>query len=130
MYLIDSSVWVALFLDFDTQHEKAAEFFTNLEAEKKIYLPYCVISEVATILAYKHSKEQADKFLEYIRGNSDIVIFENQTKAEIEFFQKTREKISFTDASLVYLAKSFALTLITFDEQMAKLLKKELGRAG
>jgi predicted nucleic acid-binding protein len=125
MYLIDSSVWVALFLDFDTQHEKAAEFFANLETEKKIYLPYGVISEVSTVLVYKHSKEQADKFLEYVRGNSDIVIFENQTVAEMEFFQKTREKVSFTDTTLIYLAKAFALTLITFDDQMVKLFKKD-----
>lgn len=124
MYLIDSSVWVALFLDFDTQHEKAALFFGNLDTAKKIYLPYCVISEVATILAYKHSKEQADKFLEYIQQNCDIVIFENQTAAEIEFFRKTREKISFTDAALIHIAQSLALTLITFDKQMMRLLKK------
>ncbi len=124
MYLIDSSVWVALFLDFDTQHEKAAQFFANFDSAKKIYLPYCIISEVATILAYKHSKEQADKFLEYIQENSDIVIFENQTIAEMGFFQRTRERISFTDAALIYIAQAFALTLITFDRQMARLIKK------
>ena len=60
-YLLDSSVWVALFLDFDTQHKKAEQLFEKLSGT--IYVPYCVASEVITVLTYKHSKEQADNFI-------------------------------------------------------------------
>lgn len=42
MYIIDSSVWVSLFLDFDTNHNKAIEIFENI-FKSKIVLHYCVI---------------------------------------------------------------------------------------
>ena len=62
--VLDSSVWVALFLDADTNHEKAAEIFDSIP--RRVYVPYVVLSEVATTLAYKHSKRQADKFLQFV----------------------------------------------------------------
>lgn len=116
MYLIDSSVWVALFLDFDASHQKAVEIFSQLDGT--IYVPYCVVAETATVLAYKHSKRQADNFLEYLTNNQNIILFENQIFPEIEFFKKVESRISFTDTSLIYLAQKMNLSLITFDRQI------------
>jgi len=82
MYLIDSSVWVALFLDCDLLHENAVEVFSKING--KIYIPYCVVVEAATVLTYKHSKDQANNFLKYIENNNDIVLFENQIFSEIK----------------------------------------------
>ncbi|NIA10007.1 MAG: PIN domain-containing protein [Nitrospiraceae bacterium] len=124
MYLIDSSVWVALFLEFDSNHKKAEEIIPKLEG--KIYLPYNVIVEVTSVLTYKHSKKQADNFLDYIEDNKDIVLFENELKPEIEFFKKIDKKISFVDISLIFLSKKLDLNLITFDSQMISLAKKFL----
>ena len=124
MYIIDSSVWVALFLEFDSNHKKAEEIISKLEG--KIYLPYNVVVEVTTVLAYKHSKEQADNFLDYIEDNEDIVLFENESKSEIEFYKKVNRKVSFVDVSLVFLSKKLDLDLITFDSQMISLAKKFL----
>jgi len=122
MYLIDSSVWVALFLEFDSNHKKAEEIISKIS--NKIYLPYNVIVEVTTVLAYKHSKKQADNFLEYIEYNKDIILFENELKSEIDFYKKVNRKVSFVDVSLVFLAKKLNLNLITFDSQMISLAKK------
>ena len=122
MYLIDSSVWVALFLEFDSNHQKAEEIISKLEG--KIYLPYNVIAEVTSVLTYKHSKKQADNFLDYIEDNEDIILFENELKPEIEFFRKINKKLSFVDISLVFLSKKLDLDLITFDSQMISLAKK------
>jgi len=121
MYLIDSSVWVALFLEFDSNHKKAEEIISKLEG--KIYLPYNVIVEVASVLTYKHSKKQANNFLDYIEDNKDIVLLENELKSEIEFFKKIDKKVSFVDISLVFLSKKLDLDLITFDSQMISLIK-------
>ncbi len=96
--IVDSSVWVALFLDFDTQHQKAKKCIMQLEG--KILVPYAVISEVVTILTYKHSSEQALGFLSYIQNNTDIELMDNQLDEEILFFQKTQKNISFTDHAL------------------------------
>ncbi|MCK5320607.1 type II toxin-antitoxin system VapC family toxin [Candidatus Parcubacteria bacterium] len=123
MHIIDSSVWVALFLDFDVNYEKAIEIFSQIN--DKIYLPYCVISEVATVLTYKHSKEQADGFLEFISDNEDVILIDNEMKNEIDFYKKINKRVSFTDASLVFLAEKFGLLLITFDKQMIGLIKKK-----
>jgi len=124
MYLIDSSVWVALFLEFDSNHKKAEEIISKIEG--KIYLPYNVIVEVTSVLAYKHSKKQADNFLDYIEDNEDIILFENELKPEMEFYRKIDKKLSFVDISLVYLSKKLDLDLITFDSQMISLVKKIL----
>ena len=122
MYLIDSSVWVALFLDFDVSHKKAIEIFSAVD--DKIYLPYCIILEVATVLAYKHSKKQANEFLEYITDNEDIILINNEIKSEVDFYKKINKKISFTDASIILLAEKFDLLLLTFDKQIISIIKK------
>ena len=120
--LVDSSVWVALFLDADTQHAKAARIFPAVAPP--IYAPYCVIAEVATILAYKHSKEQADRFLKYVGGNRDIVLLDDVLQDEMIFFQTLTQKISFTDAALVFLSKKLNARLVTFDQQLGRIAKK------
>ena len=122
MYLLDSSVWVSLFLDCDLLHERAVEVFSQINS--KIYIPYCVVVEVATVLTYKHSKNQANNFLEYVENNNDIVLFENQIFSEIDFFKKIDSKISFTDASLIFLANKMNLRFITFDKQIIQILKR------
>lgn len=122
MYLIDSSVWVALFLDFDSQHQKAADIFSKID--DKIYLPYGVIAEVTTVLTYKHSKDQANNFLEFITDNNDIILVENQTLPEMDFFKKLKSNISFTDASLIFMAGKLNLALITFDKEVVKAAGK------
>ena len=119
--LVDSSVWTALFLNFDTQHAKAARLFPALKGV--IYVPYCVIAEVTTILTYKHSKKQADLFLKYLGGNHDIILFDNVLQEEIFFFQTIRHDISFTDAALVFLSGKLKARLITFDRQLARIAK-------
>ena len=122
-YLIDSSVWVSLFLNFDSQHNKAEKLITEING--KIYVPYCVAMEVTTILTYKHSKEQANNFLSYIEDNNDIILLDNQIYPEIQFFKTVENKISFADISLIFTAKKMNLTLLTFDKQIIKILNKK-----
>ena len=121
--IIDSSVWVALFLSFDTQHKKAKKLIN--EVKGSIIMPYYVLNEVVTVLTYKHSKEQGDNFLLYIEGNKDITLSEQAIAKEISFYKKLTAKISFTDATLIMLSHSIKnSTLITFDTQMNRLSKK------
>lgn len=111
-------------MEFDSNHKKAEEIISKLEG--KIYLPYNVIVEVASVLTYKHSKKQANNFLDYIEDNKDIILLENELKSEIEFFKKIDKKVSFVDISLIFLSKRLDLNLITFDSQMISLAKKFL----
>lgn len=120
--LIDSSVWVALFLDFDTQHTKAEYLFSRIKG--RIYLPYCVLNEAATVLAYKHSKEQADQFLNFVEENRDITLMEDSYAEEISFYKSLNAKISFSDAALLLLARKLKANLITFDKQLERLARR------
>ena len=120
-HLVDSSVWIALFLDFDTQHKKAALFFDNLSGN--IHIPYCVVNETATVLAYKHSKQQAGNFLTYIENNNAITLISDNIGEEIEYYKSLTHKISFTDAALLLLSKKLGTELVTFDKQLARVAK-------
>ena len=120
--LVDSSVWVALFLDFDTQHTKAEKLWTQLQ--ERVYLPHCVINEVVTVLAYKHSKEQADQFIEFVVNAQNIEFLEDSLGEEISWYKEIKARISFTDAALLLLAQKLKLQLVTFDVQLKNLAKK------
>ena len=120
--LLDSSVWVALFLDFDTQHKKAEQLFSKLKG--KIYLPYCVLNEVATVLAYKHSKKQADRFLDFLDKNPSINLLQDNTPEETMFYRTLQARLSFTDAALLLFSKTTKAELLTFDKQLQRLVKR------
>lgn len=121
-HLVDSSVWVALFLDFDTQHRKAEQTIQKLSGT--IYLPYCVIAEVVTILAYKHSKRLADNFIAYAKDNRDLEIINNDALDEMGFYQTIPHKLSFVDTALIFLSGKLDATLVTFDKQLERTAKK------
>lgn len=121
-HLLDSSVWVALFLDFDTQHKKAERIFEGVRGT--IYAPYCVVNETVTVLAYKHSKEQADNFIAFIENNRDILPFDDGLRDELLFYKSIKARISFTDAALLFLSKKLEAKLVTFDKQLENLSKK------
>lgn len=121
-HLVDSSIWVALFLDFDTQHLKAEQTVRKLSGT--IYVPYCVIAEVAAILAYKHSKRLADNFILYVRDNRDLEVINDDALDEMDFYQTIPRKISFVDAALIFLSGKLDATLVTFDKQLGRITKK------
>lgn len=122
-HLVDSSVWVALFIDSDANHTKAAALLKSLKG--KILVPYCVINETATVLAYKHSKHQADTFLGFLQESSNVILFADQIEDEVDYYQSHATRISFTDSALVYLAKHLSADLVTFDKQQATFSKKK-----
>lgn len=122
MYIIDSSVWEAIFLDFDINHNQSIQIFEEI-INSKIILPYCVINEVSSVLTYKWNKEIANSFLKFIKNNEDIFIENNNIFDEIDFFIWIDKKESFTDLSVIKIAFDYWLELITFDKQMINIFK-------
>ncbi|MBI2113419.1 MAG: type II toxin-antitoxin system VapC family toxin [Candidatus Wildermuthbacteria bacterium] len=120
--LVDSSLWVALFLDFDTQHEKAKKLFSKING--KMHVPYCVVNEVVTVLAYKHSKEQANQFISFIEENQDVKFLDDNLQEEMAFYTSLSSRISFTDAALLLLSKKAKAKIITFDKQLVRLARR------
>ena len=122
-HVVDSSVWVALFLDFDTQHKKAEHTLQKLSGT--IYVPYCVIAEVVTILAHKHSKQLANNFIAYIHNNKDFKIINNDALDEMDFYAAIPHKVSFVDSALIFLSRKLDAKLITFDKQLERIAGKD-----
>ena len=121
-YVLDSSVWVALFLDKDVHHEKAAAFFDTDFIS--VYVPYIVIAEVTTVLTYKHSKKQADKFLDFIQGDERFRIGMVSAQEDIRVFKKSKHDISFADTAILGYAQRLELPLFTFDAKMRNAFEK------
>jgi len=122
VHLVDSSVLIAFFATADESHIRAVTLLTNLSGIALI--PYCVVSETATVLTYKHSRKQAETFLHSIINSPHVRILQDDTLAEVRQFMHMRSKISFTDAALLLLAKEHNATLHTFDKQLARLARK------
>lgn len=120
--LVDSSVWVALFLDFDTLHNKAISLIE--QQRETLYVPYCVLNESASVLTYKHSKEQANQFLSYLTGTDAIMCIDDEIDEEIEWFLRYSQRLSFTDISLLYFSKRLRAPILTFDVQLLKESRK------
>ena len=122
-HVLDSSVWIALFVDNDPHHAQARRFFRELSGA--VYVPYVVVSEVATVITYKHSKVQAEQFFKFLEDNPGIIHLEAETTADVEHFRSIQSKISFADATLLRIARELGVELVTFDKQLARLARKQ-----
>ena len=121
--LVDSSVWVALYLDDDSQHVKAQRLIATLHAP--FYVPYGVLEETASVLTYKGSKAHADRFVEFVELSSDIVYLDPDWRVDAAAFRSIGSRISFTDAVLLELSRTLSDTkLVTFDQQLLRLYRR------
>lgn len=122
--ILDSSVWVALFSQYDSQHTKAWKILKGVRS--RIVIPEYIILEVVTVLAQRASKKCADMFLERMCDNSDIDILHVEENHFYSFCEAYRQlpdgKLSFIDCALACLAKEYEI--ITFDTHLKKSLSK------
>lgn len=123
-YILDSSVWIALFYKNDTLHLDAVGFFELIDTTRQIIVPQCVIFEVCNVLSYRHSPEKAGDFLDFIENNNGIVIVPDHLSVSLRVFRSLKVKISLTDIHLIQTAKNHGYDLVTFDHQMKKLYEK------
>lgn len=121
--IFDSCVWIGYLRQTDALHERAEAEFDKVK--ETIIVPYSVAAEVANILVGRISKQEADNFLIHIVNNQDIELVEDDYVKGIVFFGSFDEKMSFTDYSLISLARDKGYKLITFDEKMKRFLKDD-----
>lgn len=122
MMILDSNVWIALYLEEDSQHKKALKLAPSF---RHVAIPEYVILETCTILLVKAGENASEKFLDYVFDNREVtVLFSTR-----EFFQETirvfrgenGKKLSAIDASLLYLSGEHEV--ITFDKDLEKAIK-------
>lgn len=124
MIIFDSNVWIAFFNKEDSQNKKALKIV--IREKDNIAITEYIILEVASVVAIKAGKNLADKFLEFILNNNNIKVLLSSNDFfynTVENFIKTEsKKLSFVDISLLYLSNTYKI--ITFDKDLAKLIKK------
>lgn len=121
MYILDTSVYVSALLKDDTMHDQWIDNLSSIS--DKIIINHLILSEVSTVLTYKHSKQLAVKFVEFIENDSRFVFVDDIVNDLIDFWKIIDNKISYVDASVIYSAIKYDLKLITFDKQMLWLYK-------
>lgn len=116
-YIVDSSVFVAFYRDVDAQHNQALRIMSELSALTLIVHPY-VIQETATVLSYKCGLKVAKQFCLDIASAGNVIIPAVDARYDINHFVEAGEKMSFTDITLIELARAFGARVVTFDRQM------------
>lgn len=122
MHLVDSSVIVAFFRTSEENHNEAAKLLSSLEA---FSVNDYILSEVATVLRIKESLPILRKAVDLLRSTEGISLLrltDKELHQAIDFFLSSKKKLSFVDASLVVLAKSRGLKLLTFDKDLIQSL--------
>jgi predicted nucleic acid-binding protein len=121
MVIFDSSIWVGLIKQTDSQHIKANKLIENFSPP--FVVPEYIALETSSVLQNSKLKTEANLFLESLK-NSEMYIFLPSSKG---LFQKTQEifieqekKLSFVDCSLVALSEEY--DIVTFDEGLEKFL--------
>jgi len=122
--VVDSSVFVALYCESDTQHAQAVLAMNDLKGAAIVVHPY-VVQETATVLAYRFGAKLAKIFVADIKNAPNVHIPAVDLKRDIDHFTLQRKKMSFTDSALIGLAQSMNAILLTFDRQMLSSLKSK-----
>jgi len=123
MILADSNVWFAYFDRSDDFHEQAVDVIEGAKA-LGLVLPYSVLTEVATLLAYKRGKNIADEFLMTILNTQEISVIDNEPDVEVFYFLNFETKMSLVDYSCAYLSNQYSHKLVTFDRQLKQFAKR------
>ncbi|MBI4359999.1 MAG: type II toxin-antitoxin system VapC family toxin [Candidatus Jacksonbacteria bacterium] len=122
MTILDSNIWIAFFYDPDTLHAKARKLVKAISAP--IILPEYVCGEVCTVLSQRGGKQLADRFVDTVENNEDVIIlpFEHEDFWNtLALFRKQSQKtLSFVDISLLYLSDLYSVE--TFDTQLGKAI--------
>lgn len=123
--VFDSSFLVALLYENDSLHLTAKK--SGYEIDNVKMLPDFIISETATVLRNKVSKEFSDNFVKIFTNTQDVEIRFFNTEFQMfcdEFTNPKNKNLSFIDASLLALHKTGKYRVVTFDKNLQKLLKK------
>lgn len=122
--IVDSSFLVALYITDDSQHEMAEKIAKQMmDVEKTIIMHPYVIQEVATILTYRMGMILTKRFLDDLFASASVRIPQVNAPQEADFFKRVNKRMSFTDITLVHLAKQMGVPILSFDRQILSLLK-------
>lgn len=130
---VDTSGWVALFVENDADHKKAVSIFEQLKEEKTlIYTSDYVIDETITTISVRGSHKQS-----VVAGsalfNSEIIkniyVAPEYLESAWKLYQKYKDKeFSFTDVTSMTISKELNIKkAFSFDTDFQKMGFEVLG---
>jgi len=122
--IIDSSVWLALLIEGDSQKEKGLLAIKGKKYSRTL-IPECVYAEVLNVTRIKGGKGSKMTFLQCLDHFHIKITLTNQKIFNLanRLFQ-TFAKLSFADATILAFALDKNLELITFDNYLFKAWNK------
>lgn len=123
MIFIDTCVWLAFFRERDEFHSLAKELILEYQ-QQNIWINVLIIEEIVTLLTYKEWKKCWDMFIDFLDENSNIHIYDFNINELLSYYKIFNNKISLADISLVYLAKNYWWSILTFDKELNKIAKR------
>jgi len=123
---VDTSAFVSLWDDLDSNHIKAIKLQVKLEKLKvNVFTSSDVIGETLTVISRKIGKKESTQFYENFKKSKvdEIFISESIHQETIKFFVRIKSKnISFIDCSSVIAMKRNKISVIfSFDQDFKKL---------
>lgn len=128
MILLDTSFIISFFNENDVFHEKAVKSLREYEKQNKRFaVSNYIINEALTVILRKRSLKSAKDLLDFLLNYKRLEIFHVDDKGFfkiIELFKNQKNGLSFTDCSLIWMAKDYGFTVATFDKQLLNILKE------
>lgn len=126
--IIDTSVWVSLFNEEDSNYKKALRYKSVCFGEQT--MPDLIFYETLTILKNKiKDVKLLNKFSEFTYNNLDVTIrlfYENNIDVLKLFLNEKKDGLSYVDTLLLFLSKEYHI--LTFDEDLKKRIKQSGGK--
>lgn len=120
MIIIDTSVWVSLFVLSDSNHDKAKNLFLSIRHNEVLVFDY-IYAESLNVLRSKFNEDNCNIFINFINELEDSIRFSDPaiTRLATEYFFEFK-KLSFTDCLILASAKLNDYEIATFDTDLQK----------
>lgn len=127
--LFDTNFIVAYILKSDETHERAILLEDNENIfDNERFITNHIVDEIVTIIGQKSNPERALKTYRFLKDNFTIINeydcfdFNDRVMAKYNKLNDgKRQKLGFTDASIIEIAKLFKLDgIVTFDNEFQK----------
>lgn len=129
LILVDANIWVAALDKDDTTHQQAHSFLNKIAKDKTLILSALVVQEVMTVYMRKGYFDLAQSFYQFAKTHKAVRIIGADQQwldatAELLSEVKTRRALSYTDYSLIAMAREFGAELATFDKKLLTAYKQ------
>ena len=114
MFLIDSNIWLEIFLNQEKANE--AKAFINSVSNDKIFITEFTLYSICIILTRQKKLDLFHIFIEDVLQNAEVSILSININEFTEIAKLiTKYNLDFDDAYQYFVAEKYDLTLISFD---------------